>query len=97
MFSSYFGGEGRAGGLVERNGTSMVVGSGRGAYVLQVKSAPEICRPGTPLTIRDISVYRAPAGAHFDLKSWTGDGGEAYTISVENGAVHTTRQGNVIY
>jgi hypothetical protein len=49
------------------------------------------------LTIHDISVYRAPAGAHFDFKSWTGEGGKRYTISAENGVIHTTRRGNVIY
>ena len=42
-----------------------VVGSGRGAYFLQVKSAPEVCRPNTPLTIHDISAYRAPLGARY--------------------------------
>jgi cyanophycinase-like exopeptidase len=83
--------------LVEPDGKGTVVGSGHGAYFLQVKSAPEVCRPGTPLTIHDISVYRAPAGAHFDFKSWTGDGGEGYTISVENGVIRTTRRNNVIY
>ena len=64
--------------LVEPDGKGTVVGVGRGAYFLQVKSAPEVCRPNTPLTIHNISVYRAPAGAHFDFKSWTGEGGESY-------------------
>jgi cyanophycinase len=83
--------------LVEADGKGTVVGGGRGAYFLQVKSAPEVCRPNTPLTIHGISAYRAPAGAHFDFKSWTGDGGESYTISVENGVVRTTRPGNAVY
>ena len=83
--------------LVEADGRGTVVGSGHGAYFLQVKSAPEVCRPNTPLTIHNISVYRAPAGAHFDFKSWTGDGGDAYTISVENGVIRTTRPDNVVY
>jgi cyanophycinase len=81
--------------LVEPDGKGMVVGSGHGAYFLQVKSAPEVCRPSTPLTIHDISVYRAPAGAQFDFKWWTGDGGEGYTISVENGVIRTTRRGSI--
>jgi len=83
--------------LLEPDGKGTVVGSGRGAYFLQVKSAPEICRPNTPLTIHDITVYRAPSGAHFDFKSWTGEGGEGYSISVENGVIHTTRPGNSAY
>ncbi len=83
--------------LLEPDGKGTVVGSGRGAYFLQVKSGPEVCRPNTPLTIHNISVYRAPSGAHFALRSWTGDGGEAYTISVEDGAIRTTRPDNVVY
>jgi cyanophycinase len=83
--------------LVEPDGKATVVGSGRGAYFLQVNEAPEACKPNVPLTIRDISVYRAPTGAHFDLKSWTGEGGESYTLSVENGTVRSTKPGNAIY
>ena len=56
-------------GVDGADGSSVVVGSGRGAYFLRVKSAPEVCRPNTPLTIHNISVYRAPTGAHFDLSS----------------------------
>ena len=63
--------------LVEPDGKSVVVGSGKGAYFLHVTSAPEVCKPNVPLTIQNIAAYRAPTGAHFDLKSWTGEGGEA--------------------
>ena len=83
--------------LVEPDGRGTVVGSGHGAYFLDVKSAPEVCRPNMPLTIHNISVYRAPAGAHFDLRSWTGDGGKSYSISVENGMIHTTQRDNSVY
>jgi len=83
--------------LLEPDGRGTVVGSGRGAYFLQVTSAPEVCRPNAALTIHNISVYRAAAGAHFDLKSWTGDGGEAYTISVENGEIRTPRPNSAVY
>ena len=47
--------------------------------------------------MHNISVYRAPSGAHFDLKSWTGDGGKSYTISVDNGVVRTNRPDNSSY
>jgi cyanophycinase len=83
--------------LVEADGKGTVVGSGHGAYFLKVNSAPEVCRPNTPLTIHDVSVYQAPAGAHFDFKSWTGEGGESYSISVEKGAIRTTRRNNSAY
>ena len=74
-----------------------VIGSGKGAYFLQVTAAPEVCKPNVPLTIRNISAYRAPAGAHFDFKTWTGDGGNAYSITVESGVIRTSQQGNSIY
>jgi cyanophycinase len=83
--------------LVEADGKSTVVGSGRGAYFLQVTSAPEVCRPGTPLTIHNIAVYLAPTHSHFDFKSWTGEGGESYSISVETGAIRTTRPNSAVY
>ena len=83
--------------LVEPDGKGTVVGPGRGAYFLKVTAPPEVCRPNLPLTIRGISAYRAPAGGHFDFKSWTGDGGHSYSISVENGVVHASQPGNSAY
>jgi cyanophycinase len=83
--------------LVEPDGKATVVGSGRGAYFLQLTEAPEVCKPNVPLTVRKISAYHGPTGSHFDLKSWTGDGGESYSISVENGTIRSTRQGNAVY
>ncbi len=83
--------------LMEADGNSVVVGPGRGAYFLQVKSAPEVCRPGASLTVHDIAAYRAPRGAHFDFTSWTGEGGAAYTITVESGVIRTTQHNNSVY
>ena len=75
----------------------MVVGPARGAYFLQVSRRRRFAVPITPLTIHNIAAYRAPTGAHFDFKSWTGEGGEGYSISVENGVIHTTRPDNSVY
>ena len=36
-------------------------------------------------------VYKAPAGSRFDLSTWTGSGGEAYTLRVEKGAITSSR------
>ncbi len=83
--------------LVESDGKGAVIGSGKGVYFLQVTAAPEACKPNVPLTIRNISAYRAPAGAHFDFKTWTGEGGSGYSITVENGVVRTSLRGNSIY
>jgi cyanophycinase len=83
--------------LVEVDGRSKVVGTGRGAYFLQVTDAPEVCKPGQPLTLRNVAAYHAPTGATFDIRAWNGEGGEAYSVSVEAGQIHTSRAGNAVY
>jgi cyanophycinase len=83
--------------LVETGGRARVVGTGLGVYFLQVTDAPEVCKPGQPLTLRNVAAYRAPTGASFDVRAWSGDGGEAYSISVEAGQIHTSRVGNAVY
>lgn len=83
--------------LVEADGQATVVGSGKGAYFLRPTEAPVVCRQKQPLTFRAISVYKAPSGAHFNLSSWTGDGGASYSLSVEQGTIRSTRTGNAAY
>lgn len=77
--------------LVEGSGRAKVVGTGLGVYFLRVTEAPEVCKPGHPLTLRNVAAYRAPTGAAFDLRAWSGEGGEAYSISVEAGKIHSNR------
>jgi cyanophycinase len=83
--------------LVEANGRGKVVGTGRGVYFLQVTDAPDVCKHGERLTLRNIAAYNAPTGASFDVRAWSGDGGEAYSISVEAGEIHSSRAMNAIY
>jgi cyanophycinase len=83
--------------LVEVDGRARVVGSGMGVYFLQIANAPEVCKPGQPLSLRDVAAYHAPSGATFDLRGWNGEGGEAYSVSVEAGQVHSSRAGNALY
>jgi cyanophycinase len=83
--------------LVESDGRATVVGSGKGAYFLRPTQKPKTCRAGEPLTFQKISVYRAPAGGHFNLESWTGSGGTAYSLSVEKGNIESTQAGHAIY
>ncbi len=83
--------------LVESDGKGTVLGSGKGAYFLRPTQTPEACQKGEPLTFQKISVYRVPAGGHFDLTSWTGDGGTAYSLSVEKGKIESTQAGPAIY
>ncbi len=83
--------------LVEADGKATVVGTGKGAYFLRPTHAPEVCEKGVPLTFLGISVYRVQAGGHFDLTSWTGDGGTAYSLSVERGKIESTQAGKGSY
>lgn len=85
--------------LVEADGKAVVVGTGtgKGAYFMRPAHAPEICEKGMPLTFREVNVYHVGTGGHFDLLSWTGDGGIAYSLSVERGKIASTLAGNAIY
>ncbi len=83
--------------LVEADGKARVVGSGKGAYFLRPTEAPAICQKGVPLTFHNISVYKAPAGDHFDLSSWTGEGGVSYSLSIEQGVIHSTQSDAAVY
>jgi len=83
--------------LVEADGKATIVGTGKGAYFLRPTQAPRVCEKGVPLTFRGISVNRVEAGGHFDFTSWTGDGGTAYTLSVERGKIESTQAGKGIY
>lgn len=83
--------------LVEADGKGTVVGTGKGAYFMRPTQAPEVCENGTPLTFRGVSVYRVKAGGHFDLVSWSGDGGTAYSLSVQQGKIESTQVGKGNY
>jgi cyanophycinase-like exopeptidase len=83
--------------LVEADGKGSVVGGGRGAYFIRPTKAPDLCQKDMPLDFRNISVYHLPAGGHFDLPTWKGDGGTQYSLSVENGTIHSTQPENAIY
>jgi hypothetical protein len=60
-------------------------------YFLRTPGQPEICQPGTPLTFRNLSVYRIGPGGSFDLGAWRGQGGIAYTLSAEAGVLQSSR------
>ncbi len=76
--------------LVEADGKATVVGGGKGAYFLRPTRPPEVCEKKFPLTFREVRVYRVPAGGHFDLPSWVGEGGTSYSLSVVNGKIKST-------
>jgi cyanophycinase len=83
--------------LVEADGKAVVVGSGRGAYFLRPTQTPDVCRKEVPLSFMNVSVYRVPSGGHFDISSWTGSGGTSYSLSVEQGVIHSTQPDGAVY
>jgi cyanophycinase len=83
--------------LVEADGKATVVGTGNGAYFLRPTEGPDICQKDAPLTFQNVSVYRVRAGGHFDLVSWTGDGGTAYSLSAQRGKIRSAQPGKGVY
>lgn len=82
--------------MVEPNGAAVLRGSGA-AYFLRTPGRPEVCASRTPLTYRNVSVYRVTGTATFNLATWTGSGGSAYSLSAVSGALSSTQPGGSIY
>jgi hypothetical protein len=59
--------------------------------------APDVCQPKTPLTYRNLAVFRAEPGSQFDIPSWTGSNGTAYALDVVDGVITSTQPGGSIY
>jgi len=83
--------------LVETNGEARVIGPGKGAYFMRAQGDAAVCRSGVPLTFRKIAVYHAPGNAQFNLNTWTGSGGESYSLNVEKGVVSSTQPSGSLY
>ena len=81
---------------MEADGSGTVTGTSY-VYFLRTPGPPEVCQPNTPLTFKNISVYKVRAGDTFDVATWTGTGGTAYTISAINGVLQSTQPGGGIY
>lgn len=82
--------------LVLPTGAATMVGVGA-AYFLQAPGPAQVVADRTPLTYLNISVYKVPQGGTFNLSSWTGTGGVAYTLNVNNGSLTSTQAGGSIY
>jgi cyanophycinase-like exopeptidase len=82
--------------LVEADGSATLVGDGA-AYFFETTRAPAAARPRTPLTLGDVQVYRIRKDGKFDLSTWKGAGGAAYSISAVNGVLSSTQTGGGIY
>jgi len=82
--------------LVLPNGAGTMVGTGA-AYFLQAPGPAQVLADRTPLTYLNIGVYKVPQGGTFNLSSWSGAGGVAYTLNVNSGALTSTQAGGNIY
>ena len=82
--------------LVTPNGEGTMVGTGA-AYFLQAPGPAQVIADRTPLTYLNIGVYKVPQGGTFNFSSWTGTGGVAYTLNVNNGSLTSTQAGGNIY
>lgn len=75
--------------LVEPNGSASRVGTGA-AYFVSSNGTPATCISGTPLTYTGLATYKVSGAATFNLATWTGSGGTAYTLNVNAGAVSSS-------
>ena len=60
-------------------------------YLMRTTAAPEVCAPEQPLSIANIEVYRLGRDATFNLKTWSGTGGTAYSFNVNAGHLISSR------
>lgn len=82
---------------VDANGWATLFGSGS-AYFLHSTTTPEVIAKSTPLTFRDINVYRITGPqARFNLRLWLGQGGQAYSLSAVDGVLTSTQAGGGVY
>jgi cyanophycinase len=82
---------------VDANGWAQVFGEGP-VYFLETTRQPEVVKKSTPLTFRDIAVYRISGPeARFNLRLWLGQGGTAYSLSAIEGVLSTTQANGEIY
>ena len=84
--------------LLVDNGNASRVGVGS-AYFLQTVALPEVCKPNTPLTYRNLGVQRLSGGGTFDMRNWHSYGGGTtnYSISAIKGVLYSTQAGGAIY
>ena len=59
-------------------------------YFLETPGPPEVCVPETPLTFRNVAVYRIGPGGTFDLPRWKGTHGISYKLSAVDGVLSSS-------
>jgi cyanophycinase len=83
--------------LIDPDGRSRVIGTGKGAYFLSVQGPPQTCAAGKPLTFRVVTVHHEATGLEFDVKKWEPHSGTNYSLSAVAGEVQSTQRDHGIY
>jgi cyanophycinase len=81
---------------VDEHGHALLWGDGA-AYFTRTSGSPQVCARNKPLTYKNVSVYKLTADGSFDLGSWTGRGGVAYSVSAIDGVMSSTQPGGSLY
>lgn len=84
--------------LLVENGNATRVGNGS-AYFLNTVGVPEVCKPKSPLTYRNVGVQRLSGGGSFSLTNWASYGNSTvnYNISAIKGVLSSTQPGGSVY
>jgi cyanophycinase len=84
--------------LLVEAGQATRVGAGS-AYFLRTVGLPEVCKPKTPLTYRNVTTQRLSGSGVFDMRNWANYDGKTvnYSISAVNGVLSSTQPGGAIY
>jgi cyanophycinase len=78
---------------MEASGACTIKGNGV-AYFLRTPGMPQYCVSGQPLTFTGIPTYKVASNGTFNIATWTGTGGMAYTLSANAGAL-TSSNGSI--
>ena len=60
-------------------------------YMMRTTGVPGVCVREQPLSIENVEIYRLGVGSTFNLESWSGTGGTAYSFSVDAGVLSSSR------
>jgi len=85
--------------LLSDSGYGQVVtqGSTGVAYFLYATTLPEVCRPGSPLSFKNVEVYALEHGDEFDFLTWRSSVGRLYSLNADQGSLTSQGNGGSIY
>jgi cyanophycinase len=82
--------------LLEPDGSGKVVGDGS-AYFLEAKHPAEVFRHNEQMKLDGVTVRRVGDKGSFNVKSWSGTDGDAYSLSTQGGKVTPSGSNHGIY